>query len=211
MDSIKISTKPLSFYHDSIRYICFEYNPISTSNLNLATDPNEHILPPIYEALLQRCFGVTHIVSTYDPWGHIPPWAQLFAEMRPERFSGFLHDLLNPGQPNFSSPFFSQITHLKILDSSWYHWSGFDQLPHLTHVSVPPFSFRKEIKTDHFTDVVTIGITRILSQCQSLRVLLIQSSDWSWSEPGNYVDIDDNRIVVLQKDRALVCNDWNTF
>lgn len=200
MESINTSTKPLSFYHDSIKHMCFDYNPTPVFDPKSSTlaEPEEHILPNVYEALLPRCLGVTQIVSTYHPWNHIPSLALLFAEMLPRRFSGFLHDLLSPGQPDFAAPFFSRITHLTILDPFWYDWSGFNLLPHLTHISVPPVPVRQEI----FRDLVKTGITRILSQCQNLRVFFIHRSEWSWSGPGNYADIDDNRIVIVQQDNA---------
>lgn len=209
MESINTSPKPLSFYHDTIKRIHFDYSPAPIFDLKSTTEPKEHILPNIYEALLPRCLGVTHIVSSYHPWEHIPQLARLFAEIHPERVSGFLHDLLNPGHPDFTAPFFSRITHLIIQDPSWYYWSGFDRLSHLTHISIPPFPFRKEITTDRFRVLVNTGITRILSQCQKLQVLLIHRSDWSWSEPGNYLDVDDSRIVIFQKDHASMFRDWN--
>lgn len=140
-------------------------------------------------------------MSTYHPWEHIPHLAQLFADMRPMRFCGFLHDLLNPSHPDFSAPFFTRITHLKISDPSWYHWSGFDQLPCLTHIAVAPFPFRKEMVTERTRKAVGSGITRILTQCRIIRVLLVLRSEWSWSEGSKgYVDVDDDRIVLLQKD-----------
>lgn len=194
LQSFAVSTKPLSFYHNSIKHL-----DIGKFDLD-ATDATD-------EAILSRCRGVTRIEAYCYFWrrSYSARAAELLSEMRPKHFSSMLTDLLQPGLQDFSAPFFSQITHLDIIDpfSRWGTWSGFDHLPHLTHLCL---SYSYE---DTAQGGGRRALRRILSQCPHLQICVLDLEIEVINQPAwkrtkymeddlmDGLDTEDDRLAVL--------------
>ena len=115
-----------------------------------------------------------------------------------------MDDRLLPPEDIFQQPFFSQITHLDVLDhEGWMKFSGFGHIPHLTHLS---FNISYPLNLHH-----TSKIEIILSTCKNLVVLAFLCT--ASVSMGNintmttvFEQLDDPRLIALAKpDKA---KDW---
>lgn len=108
--------------------------------------------------------------------------------MRPIRCTARLQGFLKPGRPDLSSPFFSRVTHLGIMDDAWSDWTGFGLIPYLTHLR-----FYGQVSRKH----KIAGLKRILIECRSLKVCIIDAAGGTGASLHELEENDD-RIIRLQ-------------
>lgn len=137
--------------------------------------------------------------------------------IRPKRFSCdiehffAIHDIPQR-QPDFSAPFFSRLTHLEILDTTytWTSWTGLELLPCLTHLNIDA-NFENVFDIDN--PGVMPCIARILKLCQTLEIILFMSlydrqPSYSRKELEDIMSsCYDPRIVVLPA--PIYIEDWD--
>lgn len=126
-------------------------------------------------------------------------------DLRPKKLSTIverffaIQDIPNR-YPDFSMPFFSQLTHLEILDptDTWRSWKGLELLPCLTHLSFE----------DDFIDIfdprkgINMLIYTMLKECRTLQVILFILYDQRYNmrtrrELEAIMACRDPRCVVL--------------
>ncbi|KAJ7909163.1 hypothetical protein B0H13DRAFT_1877920 [Mycena leptocephala] len=138
--------KPASFFHDYVRHI------------QIYISDTEEITK-----ILSLC-DATVSLALYAPDGPalLPPLSTL----RVRRLNVWAQALFpDPTARDFSHPFFSQITHLFLLDSDrdgdWGTWSTLAQMPRLTHLSF-------------YSSRIANSVCRgALEHCKALEVLAI--------------------------------------
>lgn len=154
-------------------------------------------------AVLPFCKGVSRLTFWMGYIDYDPHLAELVSEMRPIWVSARLANLLNVGPPDFALPFFSRLTHLRIIDPRWFAWSNFHLLFTLTHVylSMPPVS--SPVSSSNLKDWVTRAVNTILTKCPKLMVCVLNSK-----LPLD--GINDFRVVfiIAPEDPTL---DWRAF
>lgn len=206
LHSVKITNKPPSFYERSIKALFLPYTQACKhhklcSNLACAY------------ALLPICLGATRITCWITLRDRCDPQlAALIAQMRPTWLSARLKNLLAPGPPDFSAPFFSGITHIELVDDEWYKWSGFHHLPCLTHVRVRlPYG-----AYGAFVDEITHAVERFLERCPRLEICVLE---FAWRGHGKKhlplhqpiyplsATQEDSRLVYILQNPVLR-RDW---
>lgn len=78
-----------------------------------------------------------------------------------------------PAAPQFQLPLFAQITHLSILTTwdAWVTWSGFHNLPCLTHISFDLHVGSRSVQSHtSLTAAVSHAVENILDTCKHLQV-----------------------------------------
>ncbi|KAJ7266426.1 hypothetical protein B0H12DRAFT_160895 [Mycena haematopus] len=148
---------------------------------------------------------VACISSHWEHWESYPDLS-LFRTRPLHRLSFTLRALKQlfpwPNPFDGGHPFFSQITHLRILDwmENWDIWSGLAQIPHLTHLSANSIS-----------DSALYGV---LQHCRQLEVFVFayapqfQLHDKLAGQEARVARIGDSRLVVLVVENRLT--DWET-
>src|SRR6202167_1435732 len=124
--SLEITTKPTSYYNQCIKALYLQY----------------HATPEIWGdgvetaiKLLPYCKGVEYFVCWISPGSVDTRLADVVTAMRPRKLIIRLTNLLGTPRPKFSLPFFDNVTHLEITDSTeWTTWSGIHLLPRLSHL-----------------------------------------------------------------------------
>ncbi|KIM74483.1 hypothetical protein PILCRDRAFT_702990 [Piloderma croceum F 1598] len=204
--SLEITTKPLSFY---VRYI-------KVLDLPRASDFwRSH--PQTTIKLFACCKGVEHFVSSASPFS-TPISTELLeavTAMRPRRLVGRLTRILPDTNPNFSLPFFNNVTHLQISDSMdrWATWSGFHHLRRLSHILLPASD---DFGVSFFTPGALRVVKDILSHCESLQVCVLRHGNTTdfWYRPGEALDLfegtEDARVVFILTP-VEKRSDWQAF
>lgn len=190
--SIKDTSKPISFYQRSIQHLYLPYT-------NAETHPYSNL--PCAYTVLPLCLGVIRMWFWITPSVFDLELANLIAKIRPRQLSVRLNNLLHPGQPNFSEPFFSQITHLAIVDQDVFGWSGFELIPCLTHIrfDIPP------CPAQNVLDAAGRTVRQIFEKCAQIQVCILEFGrstydrrDQEAPQPSWYLEgVEDERLVYI--------------
>lgn len=195
--SLEITTKPPSFYNQYIKALFLAYinTQENVDNINDAV------------TLLPYCKGVERFVCWISPDSVDSRLADVISVMRPRRLVARLTNLFDTQQPNFSLPFFDNVTHLEITDLfEWTAWSGIHRLPHLSHIllHVAEYYWTETMRTN----AVQV-VNDLLSQCGTLRVCVISHDD---VDPvvDTFESIEDARLVFVSEP-IVIDLDWHAF
>ncbi|KAJ7483342.1 hypothetical protein FB451DRAFT_1234162 [Mycena latifolia] len=176
-----LDSRPAQFFMDNVKSLCV---------------PGD-IEPLVAERVLKACQGVVNLAIWLPPQ-HAPllPFVCL---LRPKRLSINVCALYGSGcEPNFAHPFFSNVTHLELVD--WAGWATSIHIehlfPHLTHLA---------LDFDCFTEGSTTRIHEILASCRSLVLCLgLVSNDPTMIVVSDHVaNIGDPRLVILSESDVL--------
>ncbi|KAF7378154.1 hypothetical protein MSAN_00239900 [Mycena sanguinolenta] len=154
---------------------------------------------------LSFCGAAVDVACISTTWEHYPDLSLL--RTQPLRRLSFTLRALKqlfpwPDPFNGRHAFFSQITHLRILDwiGEWHTWSGLAQMPHLTHVS-----------SDTISDSALRGV---LQHCKLLEVFVFvfapqfRLHEKVAEQAARAARFGDSRVVILVvKDRL---SDWES-
>ena len=181
-----VDTRPASFFAAQVKSLCI---PIDI----------EHSTA---RRILSVCQGVINLAFWLMDG---PPLFDLISSLRPRRLSVNIRGLFGSDeQPDFSHPFFSDVTHLEFVDrwSSWTSWSRFEFLPHLTHLAVDVAYY-----SDGEDALISLRLRQILTSCHSLLVcLVLVPDDDAMINVSNALTrnrIDDLRLVILSDPDAV--------
>jgi len=157
--------------------------------------------------LLPYCKGVKHFVCWISPESVDTRLADVITVMRPKRLVARLTNLLGTLQPNFSLPFFDNVTHLEITDpTEWTTWSGIHRLPRLSHIL---FHVEANFTAVAATSDAVQVVNDLLFHCKTLQVCVISHDDMD-SALNALELIDDVRLVfILTPDDIAL--DWHSF
>jgi hypothetical protein len=115
-------------------------------------------------------------------------------------------------QPNFSLPFFDNVTHLRILDSvsNWSAWTGIHLLPRLSHI-------RLHMDNVYGTQRPAQVVSDLLIHCKTLQVCMIGLQVESTRRRRSFLETfqlqvpkDDRLVFVVQRTNDLNW-DWECF
>jgi hypothetical protein len=86
--------------------------------------------------VLPYCKGVEYFLCWISQTSVSTRLAEVVTDMRPRKLIIRSKHLLGTPEPNFSLPFFDNVTHMDITDwtEEWSTWSGLHRLPHLSHL-----------------------------------------------------------------------------
>lgn len=116
-----------------------------------------------YFKLLPYCRGVTHFVCWLSMKSVSAKLADLITAMRPTSIKAPLTNLLGTLDPNFSLPFFDNVTHLHILDPNCSAWTGIHLLPRLSHIHLCMHNIHRPVQV----------VSDLLGHCKTLQVCVI--------------------------------------
>jgi hypothetical protein len=210
--SLDITSKSPSFYNQAIKALYLPYHP---TDLNGQGYWGYDFAAGIKTAtkLFPYCKAVEYLVCWISPPYVDKQLGENITVLRPKRLVARLKNLLGTVKPNFSLPFFDNVTHLDITDSTeWTTWSGIHCLPHLSHIM-----FRID---HHFGKMAVVSeavqvVEDVLSQCETLQVCVIRY-DSSDGRGRRYSSLDpfeffkDPRLVYIINPR-VVNLDWRCF
>lgn len=152
----------MSFFHQSIKIL----------NLPLVHEMAQDSSYVTYAyTILPFCKNVRRLTFWVGYIEFYPHLAGLLGDMRPRWASAYFDNLLNPGSPDFSLPFFSQVTHLRIMDREWTFWANFHLLARLTHLHV--YLPRTASSDASVKEMATSAVKNILTKCLQLRVCVL--------------------------------------
>jgi len=148
------------------------------------------------ERVLKACQGVVNLAI----WLLRPQATPLFSfvsSLRPTRLSINIHGLYGSQcEPDFGHPFFSNVTHLELVD--WLEWATYiDHLsPHLTHLAVD---------FDLYSDGSATRLRDILASCRSLVVCiaLVSDDEVMIVVSDQLAAIEDPRLVILSESDVI--------
>ncbi|KAF7369479.1 hypothetical protein MVEN_00277600 [Mycena venus] len=150
------------------------------------------------ELVFSHCRGIENL------WLFVPPstgsriLSQL-ADLPLKQFHGSVVQLFgSPEQIDFSHRFFSQITHLSLLDNTMETLSSFFLLPNLTHLSVDAF-----LAGEFHTVLQTCPWLRVFVATEMIRMPPIIDN-----YPERDVFAKDPRFVVIDYDLTAGLRDW---
>ncbi|TFK74703.1 hypothetical protein BDN72DRAFT_893040 [Pluteus cervinus] len=152
-------------------------------------------------AFLSACPNIKHLACWSDSDLYLSLIKPSFLHLRPHSLSLSLSPVFDV--PDFQDPFFSEITHLHILDSAcyWRKWDAFHMMPSLTHLAFSCISFHP----DTFE-----CLKRLLRDSPNLRQLVLLTGPWFRGPVG--VDrelLGDIRVVFVQETDPMA--DWKDF
>ncbi|KAJ7231717.1 hypothetical protein B0H12DRAFT_1146251 [Mycena haematopus] len=175
-----LDSRPAQFFVDNVKSLCVpaDVDAFSTARV------------------LKTCQGVVNLAI----WLVEPQDTPLFpfiSSLRPTRLSINVHGLYGSGcKLDFEHPFFSNVTHLELVD--WLAWAAYiDYLsPHLTHLAVD-FDLDLQGSETKLRDV--------LACCRSLVVCIaLVSDDESMIVVANgLAGIEDPRLVILSESNVI--------
>lgn len=169
-----INDRPHSFFIENVKSLCIpgDIDPIAARHI------------------LSICQGVINLAYWIEKG---PPSFPEITTLRPKRLSMNTRGLFGERAPDFAHPFFTNVTHLEIVDWPWIEDSaGLALLPHLTHLGVD---------LDHYDTSIIERLRHILQSCRSLLVLLclVPSDDAMLVASDAFSALDDDRIVILSE------------
>jgi hypothetical protein len=177
--------KPSNFFARRVKNVCIPYNI------------------PVQQAIriLSVCTSVDNLACWIRAWNQ-PELFSTMKTLRPRHLSVHLQSLLGEcGKPDFSDPFFSKVTHLRLVDEwwSWIDWSGFGLMPSLTHIAL-----------DCSEPDIQLGfaIHQILEECKSLKVCLVvvsKEDEGRQMNPNYWRAVRDPRLVTLNHPDPIGC------
>lgn len=162
--------------------------------------------------LLMVCPGLKEF--TYMDNYHQAYNPKLFSSLialRPMRLSANLSKLLGMENPNFRLPLFEDVKYLSFQDpsSTWikWTWDGIETLHHLSHIALEIYH---DMGTIHDSGPWAPTVLTLLSQCESLKVLVIRTDSpdrvtQSIRRPGS--KLLDPRLVFLSRSYDIH-HDW---
>lgn len=185
--SLEESPKPKSFYASSVKQL--------------------HIFSPPYvthdeiSRIASLCTGiVVLILPPNPPLRGFPPLIDTFSVLRPKRLCVCLRDMFtDPCSTNLAHPFFSQITHLDVMDNSkdvWRQCSG--TLPCLSFLTHIRLVLHRHQASDQ--DAILQSVDFILQNCLSLQICAI----WVDAEVCTGSDISGRTTLQAIADHRLV-------
>jgi hypothetical protein len=202
--SLEITTKPTSFYNQCIKALYLPYHTFQ----NFGGDGIEAAIK-----LLPYCKGVEYFVCWISPGSVDTRLADVVTAMRPRKLIIRLTNLLGTPRPKFSLPFFDNVTHLEITDSTeWTTWSGIHLLPRLSHLLL---HVKRHFKAVTVTSTAVQIVSDVLSHCGTLQVCVIRR-DNSNQRGLRYPALDelelinDDRLVFILKNEDPRL-DWLSF
>ncbi|KAG5642160.1 hypothetical protein DXG03_003544 [Asterophora parasitica] len=144
-----INSRPPSFFTANVKSLCI---------------PGD-IHPDAALRVLTVCQGVVNLAFWISDYRPTPPPFSAIASLRPQRLSLNTGGLFGRICPDFTHPFFEQVTHLEVVDWPGMLISGshFQLLPALTHLA---------LDLDQLDELVIKQLRLILETCERLRVLL---------------------------------------
>ena len=153
------------------------------------------------QAILSVCTGLVDLAYWILSK---PPLFSFVAQMRPRRLSINVGGLIGESNLQLSHPFFSNITHLRLIDDwrQWTKWSaGFVHLHRLTHLKLASDSFDRDAISS-----VSTALRVILNGCKSLQVCILAVMSEAKSENLSY-HLHDRRLVIMENTLSPVA-EW---
>jgi hypothetical protein len=191
---LEITTKPVSFYNRSIKALYLPY-----------TGHDDGV--EIAVKVLPYCQGVEYFVCWISPYSVSGKLTSLISTMRPRRFVAKFKSLLSTVKPDFSLPFFDNMTHIEITDGiEWECWSGIHRIPRLSHILFDMYGYR-----DRNLPNVFQAVANVLHGCGTLQVCVIRLSSNSLHQVAAAARVtNDYRMVFIMPSNSLDL-DWCSF
>ncbi|KAJ6485535.1 hypothetical protein C8R45DRAFT_275506 [Mycena sanguinolenta] len=175
-----LDSRPAQFFAENVKSLCVPADVDALCTVRV----------------LKACQGVVNLAI----WLVQPQDTPVFpfiSSLRPTRLSVNMYGLYGSEcKPDFEHPFFSNVTHLELVD--WLAWAAYiDSLsPHLTHLAVD-FDLNLQDSETRLCDV--------LASCRSLVVCIaLVSDDESMIVVANRLaGIEDPRLVILSESNAI--------
>ncbi|KAJ7673862.1 hypothetical protein DFH06DRAFT_750914 [Mycena polygramma] len=156
------TTKSRAFFSMHVKSLCVLFDM-----------PMDHIM-----RVTATCSGVINLTTWFISSGLWPaagfrPLSHLMLSLRPRRLAAW-HGVLCSPDPHFTLPFFSQITHLTVVNiwEEWTAWPAFS-LSALTHLSLD-FTFGLRTLPEEELLLISESITAILRACVDVRVCALR-------------------------------------
>ena len=110
--------------------------------------------------------------------------------------------ILPDTNPNFSLPFFDDVTRLEICDSMdrWSTWSGFHHFRRLSHILLPVYD---DFGVPFFTRDAVWVVKDLLAHCETLQVCVLRHHStidilfWAEEALDLLKRIEDARLVFI--------------
>ncbi|KAJ7364664.1 hypothetical protein DFH08DRAFT_950229 [Mycena albidolilacea] len=118
------------------------------------------------------CDGIENLTTWFLPAprsGPTPPLSHFLFTLRPKKLAAW-HGVLRSPDPYFGAPFFSNITHLTVVNiwEEWTAWPAFS-LPALTHLSLD-FTFGSRTLAEEELVLISEAVEAILLACVRVHV-----------------------------------------
>jgi hypothetical protein len=182
MRSLEVTTKPSSFYNQCIKFLFVSfYDPFE----------NEASIEIAFK-LLPYCQGAEYLFWWISPDCDVR-LKNLLINMRPKRLDIDFRNLFGTIQPDFSLPFFDNVTHL-VISQAPKNWTAIRALPRLSHFLVDWIN--KYVMPDN-CDLLQIAAD-LLSHCKTLKVCAIRhvaGRGPNMDEP--LTELQDGRLVFI--------------
>ncbi|KAJ6472914.1 hypothetical protein C8R47DRAFT_722034 [Mycena vitilis] len=156
------TTKPPAFFSTHVKSLCVLFDM-----------PVDHIM-----RVTAICSGAINLTTWFISSGLWPaagfrPLSHLMFSLRPRRLAAW-HGVLCSPDPHFTLPFFSQITHLTVVNiwEEWTAWPAFS-LPALTHLSLD-FTFGSRTLAGEELLIISESVAAILLACAHVRVCALR-------------------------------------
>jgi hypothetical protein len=125
--------------------------------------------------------------------------------MRPRSVEASLRNLLGTLQPNFSLPFFDNVTHLHIKDPEyvWGDWTGIHLLPRLSHIHFGVY-YRGSSRSAQV-------VSDLLNHCETLQVCVIRHHENQPLLDAFQLLKDDRLVFIFNQNSDHFGWDWGCF
>nr|GAT60138.1 predicted protein [Mycena chlorophos] len=197
--TLETSMKPPSFFAKQVKSLAILYD----------------IRPGDVERIVAVCGGIQNITSWFLPTRPAPgaaparapgPLARFMGPLRPKHLSSW-HGILTLPDPHLALPFFSEVTHLTVVNA-WEEWCSWpwphDALEALTHLSLD-FTFGARALASSEIERMGGALMHILSVCPALKVCGLRidqrESAPSVVEVAEYFDKLREPRVLLYRNR----------
>ncbi|KAJ6518132.1 hypothetical protein C8R47DRAFT_1086124 [Mycena vitilis] len=151
-------TKSRAFFSTHVKSMCILFDM-----------PVDHIV-----RVTAICSGVENLTTWFLPSGPAAgPLSHFMFSLRPRKVAAW-HGVLRSPDPRFDLPFFSQVTHLTVVNiwEEWTAWPVF-ALPALTHLSLD-FTFGSRALPEDELLLISEAVTAILLACVHVRVCALR-------------------------------------
>ncbi|KAJ7025926.1 hypothetical protein C8F04DRAFT_1298521 [Mycena alexandri] len=158
---ITSTTKSCTFFATCVKSLCILFN-IPVDQLVKVT---------------AVCHGIQNFTTWYIPAPRsgpgTAPLAHFLFSLRPKKLAAW-HGVLHSPDPRFELPFFSQVTHLTVVNiwEEWVVWPNFS-LPALTHLSLD-FSFGSRVLAEEELQQICEAVEAILRECVNVQVCALR-------------------------------------
>ncbi|KAK7018348.1 SET domain-containing protein [Favolaschia claudopus] len=123
------------------------------------------------------CSGIQNLTTWFLPMSPSgpasTPLSYTLEALRPRKLAAW-HGVLRSPEPHFEAPFFSEVTHLTVVNiwEEWTSWPAFS-LPALTHLSLD-FTFGARILAEEEIILISEAVKGILRACVHIRVCALR-------------------------------------